>query len=476
VEDEAVRRFGNEASAEAKSAQATGVAASGSAFLLAAALESGDESAAAFQVLVDPAATPASHAGALAIADAVLGQFTDRFISTFDPQIGPVLFVNVDRGLKVGVFADQAVALELAGNPVVGEALRQPNGVQSVVVAGSQAFGVAAESVAAQQPGGPVNFGAIVVASKLDDSYLQARVEGDRSGIEGYGLALATRDQIVAGFGGESPLRNVLSLSRRVMDTQQGVTGFAGGRFLAVEPVLGADDVPAMAMVVSVPTSAIDETRADLFRVLFLVALGSTLVAVLLAAVVGERIGSGLRRLTAAAGELQRGNLGARAEVAREDELGVLGTTFDSMAGSLQTMTAELRQAADHEASLRGRLETVVAGMGEALVAVDDRGEITDFNAAAGQLCGVINRKAVGRRVDQVVRLATEDGTDLTHRLIEPVGEGWTLSAVVLRADGSEVPVVLSSGSLRGASGEPGGAVFVLRDVRREREVERMKT
>jgi PAS domain S-box-containing protein len=485
VEDEAVRRYGARAETEAQTTADQGAAVLPPTQVLASALSNAGDATflAALQTLTAPDATFDQLA---AVREAVTGpvaQFLHRFVSS-DPRLGPTLVVNSTGAVVLAVQVsgddgtttpevDAAFATELGGSAVVTQARSDRGPAQSVVVVGGEPLAVAAAPITL----GTSDFrGVVVLTSRLDPSYLAVRAAPLESEQGDVGLALVDRQGVLSTHGTGLPGAVAERLALAAMDETGPTARDVGGRFATARVVDGGDGVPVMALVLSVPRSQIEAAREDLFRVLFLVAMGAAAAALAVAALLGERIGAGLRRLTAAAASIREGDLDATAGVRTDDELGALGSTFDSMAGSIRTMTADLRTAADDEAALRGRLEAVVAGMGEALVAVDREGRITDFNAAAEELVDLPASEARGRPIGEVVRFLDDDGVDRTARLERPVLEAWTDAGQVRRPEGAEVPVVVSAGTLRGPGNDVHGAVFVLRDVRRERELERMKT
>ncbi|HVL03150.1 MAG TPA: ATP-binding protein, partial [Acidimicrobiales bacterium] len=279
---------------------------------------------------------------------------------------------------------------------------------------------------------------------------------------------------VLASAGPQPASSTLTSAARAVLDSAEPTRRVVNDLFVAADPVMGGTE-PVFAVVVSAPTTLVAQTRQQLFQTLFLVALGAALVALVLAALVGERIGSGLRRLTRTAEQIRTGNLDARAGLDTADELGTLGNAFDSMAVALGDMTGELRTAVIDEARLRSRMEAVVAGMGEALLAVDAAGTVTDFNAAAEELFDRPSSEVPGASIS-TLQLLGPQGEDLTPRLASPRLEPWSTTGTVVRRDGTEVPVAVSCGAVRGPVGEIAGGVVVLRDLRPEREIERMKT
>lgn len=314
--------------------------------------------------------------------------------------------------------------------------------------------------------------GVVSIIRILDSGYLSSRQPLDPS----VSLALVAGPRVVA-TAGVPP-----GLARSAVRVAAGGDGQAtarvlGNSFVSVAPlaVVTPAGTRTAYLVAATPATSVLSAREQLFRTLFLIAFGGTVLALGLAVFTGDRITAGLRRLTGAATAIQAGESAVRAGVRGEDEVATLGSAFDSMLDSVAAQAAALHAAAEDEARLRDRLEAVVAGMNDALVAVDIEGRITDFNRAAVELTGVDARKAVGAPVERIIRFRTDDGPPVGPPLFRP---GERDQAVVSRLvrPGSDVPVAVSSGALRGPGGEPAGTVLVLRDMSKEHEVEQMKT
>ncbi|PLS75011.1 MAG: hypothetical protein CYG61_09865 [Actinobacteria bacterium] len=377
------------------------------------------------------------------------------------------------QGVTPGaVQLDSATVVGLAQSDVVRQANLRGATRGSVAVLGGQALVIGAQPVRDNDPNRTV-LGVAVAVSKLDPTFLAVAGADDPD----LSLALADRTGVLASRGPQPPLGPIRSLVPAALDDGRRRSAVVGGRLVAVAPVTSADGRPVLAFVASTPTTLVNETRDSVFRNLFLIALGGTFLALVFAAVVGNRIGARLRRLTGAVQAMEQGDLSVRTSTGgdaggdggrSEDEVGVLGRSFDAMATSVQEKTIG-------ESALRERLEAVVGGMGEALVAVDGAGLVTDFNQAAEQLVGVSAAQARGRSFEEVATIRADDGSHLALPL-PGAPRPWRCQGWVERPDGREVPVAVTAGPVRGPGAGAGGTVFVLRDLRREREVEQMKT
>ncbi|HEX2025911.1 MAG TPA: ATP-binding protein [Actinomycetota bacterium] len=239
--------------------------------------------------------------------------------------------------------------------------------------------------------------------------------------------------------------------------------------FAAMSPLRQAQGRPVGLLVVAEPAAVLGQTQRDVNRVLFLVTVGVVGLAFLLAMAAARRITRPLVTLTRAARRVQAGDLETRAPVRGEDEVADLAVAFNRMTESVGSMTGALQTAADEQARLRSRLETVVDSMGDGLIAVDDRERVVTYNPAAADLVGVPSDAVLGRTLGEVLRGRDAAGRSLTR------GRPAEGLAFVRRADGAEVPTALSSAPLRDRDGGAIGRVYVLRDMTREYEVERMK-
>jgi two-component system phosphate regulon sensor histidine kinase PhoR len=306
---------------------------------------------------------------------------------------------------------------------------------------------------------------AIVYGVRLDDTY----TSNDLDAAGEYGLSFLVGGRIVASNLSAGDRRD-LELIAAAAGVRQGLpdsgtTVPAQGAWPTVHfaPVLSAAGQPVGAIAVSRDAGIALAAQRNALRALLVTALLATALVGGLAVLLGRRTVEPVRRLTSAANRVARGDLTVTAAVARPDEVGTLSRTFDAMTGSLARLTDDLRASA-------ARLQTVLTSMSDGLVATDAEGLVTSINPAALAMVGLASAdEAVGRPLADVVDVRDAAGTALavpSVRLLDAAGE--------VHRPGSEqtVPVRVALAPLD--SGD--GVVLVLRDMTREREIERMKT
>lgn len=249
-----------------------------------------------------------------------------------------------------------------------------------------------------------------------------------------------------------------------------------GDTYYSAVTVLQTDaGFPVAYLVLSSPSRIVTTAREDVTRTLFLVALGVGAVVLLLAYYSGSRITRPIQTLTETAHRIREGDLKAQADVAGEDEVGQLGETFNEMTSSLFRMTNDLRKAARDEHQLRSQVEAIIESMADGLVAVGADGTVIAFNREAEQITGLRAKSVAGKPIRKVLDARDSNGEKVSLPIFD-LAEGSVGGIYIQRKGTDPVPVSIVSAALRTEEGDTDGGVAVVRDMTREREVERMKS
>jgi signal transduction histidine kinase len=179
--------------------------------------------------------------------------------------------------------------------------------------------------------------------------------------------------------------------------------------------------------------------------------LGAALLAIFLAGLAGFVLARSLTRplthLTDAASALARGEPALAVEPSTTDELARLGEAFN-------TMNANLTAALDELAAEARQREAMLQGLADAVVAVDEAGQVILANEAASVLLQVAPES-----VEETIRLTLESG--------KPQSVEIAAQAQVFE---------LLTTPLRDEEGNVSGAVAVGHDVTVYRQIDRLRT
>ena len=372
---------------------------------------------------------------------------------------------------------DDTALLQLAGSHVVRGVLHAGTTIQTVASGAILLHGAPARlAVISAVPGGNATaqskptFAAIYGIGIVDRylSTLQTEVGYDVSIIAdnfvlASSLASPARAQVLA----EARAQNIDAKSPTV-STVVPAQGTAPTVAFVPITAAGNDNVRIATLAISQNASAALAAQRSVLRRLVLTALAVLVFVAVFAFLMAQRIADPVRRLTIAAGRVRAGDLETKVSVESIDEVGELARAFDEMTSSLRGLTGDLRDAAELEARLRARLETVVSSMTDGLVTTDGRGVVVAANPMALELLGCRESDIIGSDLAEAVDVRAPDGSALLSR-----GRGQAVADGMLnRPDGEPIAVRVARAPLSGQPGE----VVVISDRTREREIERLKT
>ncbi len=146
----------------------------------------------------------------------------------------------------------------------------------------------------------------------------------------------------------------------------------------------------------ALPLEYLDAARRSLHAVLGGATAAVLLLALLFSALLASLVARPLRSMADAAARFGAGERGIRIPSRGEDEIGSLGQVLNQMADRLESQMASL-------AAERQRLTAILHGMGEGVMVLNERGEITLVNPALRGQLGLTG-DLLGRTVAEVCR------------------------------------------------------------------------
>jgi two-component system, OmpR family, phosphate regulon sensor histidine kinase PhoR len=222
---------------------------------------------------------------------------------------------------------------------------------------------------------------------------------------------------------------------------------------------------PVASVAFDVPLQEVERAQADAQQGLWLVSLLVLAVGAAAAWLLARSLTRPLAHLTAASQRIAGGSFDQPVNVGSRDEVGTLGTAFEQMRQRVAEMTERLRDERDV-------LDAVLGSTGDGILMVDPRGQTVVANHVWTELVGDSTLAAAA------ILRSTEDA-ELTFGSLS---ERWladaehVAAAELERTDPYQCLRVYSAPVRFHGEGPILGRIFVLRDVTREMEAERMRS
>ncbi len=144
--------------------------------------------------------------------------------------------------------------------------------------------------------------------------------------------------------------------------------------------------------------------------------------------------------------------------------------------GAATDVTAR-RRAEERLRESEERMRVTLSSIGDAVITTDTNGHVTFMNGVAESLTGWINADAVGQPLEVVFQIVNEQSrqpveSPASRALQKGVVVGLANHTVLIKKDGTALPIDDSAAPIKDGQGRVMGCVLVFRDVSERRRVE----
>ncbi len=213
----------------------------------------------------------------------------------------------------------------------------------------------------------------------------------------------------------------------------------------------------------SMPSADIDQALRTILK---RIAIGGVIIALLSALVslwVSKRIGRPILDVRAGAERFAMGDLSYRLQISGSLEIGALANTMNLMAEQLEERFRMITEQ-------RNELEVMLASMIEAILVIDLQGNILRFNEAAANMLGVTPLKANSRPIWEIT-----DNREIHQFVRSALDSDSFVEGEIVLDDGSERYLQMHGTTIRNATHQRTGALIVLHDVTRMKQLENVR-
>ena len=220
---------------------------------------------------------------------------------------------------------------------------------------------------------------------------------------------------------------------------------------------------PAGLVRTALPMTRVNQQISSITQVLWVAAILVNLAVAGLTFFLSAHVMEPIAALTKSAQAIASGNYTSALRVKRQDELGTLANSFNLMSEQFSAREQQLRES-------NQRLEAVLGGMAEGVIAVDERDRVILANATAAELLGFTMADVESLSLLEVVR----------HHMLQQLVTDTRATESLQRAElevhsGSENRRVLDVQSTPLPDASPQRVILVLHDVTDLRRLESMR-